>query len=218
MNPDTGGSTARGLRSLREFVRKPPDAERCDLCAIPLALRHQHLVDPKSRRLFCACDPCAILFSSGGETQYRRVPRDPHCLIDFRLSDQAWNSLAIPIGLVFIYSSSVSRQLIGVYPSPAGPTESEIDRDAWQELICDNPGLAALSPDVEALLVNRMHGARQYFRAPIDECYRLTGLVRKYWRGLSGAEEGWRQIGKFFEDLIDRSYPEAVSSYARPLV
>ncbi len=59
--------------------------------------------------------------------------------------------------------------------------------------------LAKLSPDVEALLINRMNGAREYFWVPIDECYRLTGLVRKHWRGFSGGEEGWEQIERFFD-------------------
>ncbi len=218
MKVPANGSGARGLASLRNFVRKPPEAERCDLCSVPLAERHQHLVDPKTRRLLCACDPCAILFSERGETHYRRVPRDTRYLNNFALSDQGWNSLAIPIGLAFIYSSSVSNQILAVYPSPAGPTESAIDKDSWEELVADNPVLAKLTPDVEALLVNRMKGAREYFLAPIDECYKLTGLVRKYWRGFSGGDEGWEQIGKFFDRLKERSYPELVSSHARSFV
>ena len=211
-------SSPRGLASLRNFVRKPPEVERCDLCSVALAEQHQHLVDPKTRHLLCACEPCAILFSSTGETHYRRVPRDIRALNDFRLSDQAWNSLAIPIGLAFIYSSSLSNQILAVYPSPAGPTESELDKDSWQELLADNSMLAKLNPDIEALLINRMNGAREYFLAPIDECYKLTGLVRKYWRGFSGGDEGWKQIGQFFERLRERSYSETVSSYARSFV
>lgn len=212
------GSGTRGLASLRNFVRKQPEPERCDLCALALAEQHQHLIDPQTRRLICACEPCAILFSSGGETHYRRVPRDVRRLNDFNLSDQAWNSLAIPIGLAFLYSSSVSGQMIAVYPSPAGPTESELDKDSWEELVADNPLLEKLNADIEALLINRMHGAREYFWAPIDECYKLTGLVRKYWRGFSGGDEGWQQIGNFFDKLKERSYPTTVSSHARSFV
>ncbi len=211
-------SNARGLASLRNFVRKAPEAERCDLCSLALAEQHQHLLDPQTRRLLCACDPCAVLFNSSGETHYRRVPRDTRYLNNFNLSDGAWNSLAIPIGLAFIYSSSVAGQILAVYPSPAGPTEAEVDKEAWEELIADNPVLAKLSPDVEALLINRMNGAREYFWTPIDECYKLTGVVRKYWRGFSGGDEGWEQIGKFFDRLKERSYGEAVSSHAGSFV
>ena len=119
---------------------------------------------------------------------------------------------------LFIYSSSVSNQIVAVYPSPAGPTEAEIDKDSWEDLLADNPVLAKMNPDVEALLINRMNGARQYFLAPIDECYKLTGLVRKYWRGFSGGDEGWEQIGRFFEQLREHSYPEAVNGHARSLI
>jgi hypothetical protein len=39
-------------------------------------------------------------------------------------------------------------------------------------LTASKPALSALQPDVEALLVNRARGARQYFVVPIDACYR----------------------------------------------
>ncbi|MBV9154871.1 MAG: hypothetical protein JO097_01320, partial [Acidobacteriaceae bacterium] len=152
-----------------------------------------------------------ILFTSSGETKYRRVPRDIRTLNGFALSDQAWNSLGIPIGLAFIYRSSISDQMLAVYPSPAGPTETALDQEAWDEIIAENPGVAKLACDVEALLINRMNGAREYFCVPIDECYRLTGIVRKYWRGFSGGEEGWAQITQFFGHLKERAYSEVVS-------
>ncbi|MBV8572014.1 MAG: hypothetical protein JO319_15455 [Acidobacteriaceae bacterium] len=214
MNPRATGSTARGLASLRELAAKQPDRERCDLCSAVLAERHQHLLDPRSRRLLCACDPCAILFASGGETKYRRVPRDIRRLHSFNLTGQAWNSLGIPIGLAFIYFSSGSRQVFAVYPSPAGPTESELDSEVWNEVVADNPVLARLAPDVEALLINRMNGAQEYFCVPLDECYRLTGLVRKYWRGFSGGDEGWAQINDFFRSLNERSSRYEPAPYA----
>jgi len=214
----TSGSKARGLASLRRFVTKTPETDRCDVCSVPLAEQHQHLLDPKTRKLVCACDPCAILFSSNGETLYRRVPRDLDLLTDLNLPDQVWNSLAIPIGLAFIYKSSTTDEVLAVYPSPAGPTESPLDRECWDEVVQDNPFLAKLTPDVEGLLANRIGGAREYFRAPIDECYKLTGLVKKHWRGFSGGDEAWNEIAGFFNQLRERSYPKAVNSYARSIV
>jgi hypothetical protein len=209
---------ARGLASLRNFVSKPPEVERCDLCAATVGEQHQHLVDPKTRRLLCACDACAILFNERGETKYRRVPRDVRKLDDFALSDQAWNSLGIPIGLVFIYKSSVSDQMLAVYPSPAGPTETTLDDEDWQEIVAENPVLRTLTPDIEALLIHRMNGAREYFWVPIDECYKLTGIVRKYWRGFSGGEDGWDQIARFFDRLKERSYSGVPVHNARSVV
>ncbi|MBV8809107.1 MAG: hypothetical protein JO033_10570 [Acidobacteriaceae bacterium] len=158
------------------------------------------------------------MFSASGETRYRRVPRDTRLLSHFNLSEQAWSSLAIPIGLVFIYTSSASDQMLAVYPSPAGPTETTLDKESWEEVVAENPVLSKLSPDVEALLINRMNGAREYFLVPIDECYKLTGLVRKYWRGFSGGEDGWEQISLFFDRLRERSHANSEGGHARPVV
>lgn len=208
-------SRGRGVASLRNFVRnKQPDVERCELCSAPLGERHQHLIDPQSRRIICSCDACAILFISSGETKYRRVPRDVRALNDFALSDQAWHSLGIPIGLVFIYRSTASGRMLAVYPSPAGPTETALDQESWNEIVAANPRLARLAPDIEALLINRINGAREYFQVPIDECYKLTGIVRKYWRGFSGGEEGWQEITRYFDQLKECAGSELVSAHA----
>ena len=72
-------------------------------------------------------------------------------------------------------------------------------------MLCEqNPVLRELAPDVEALLINRVSGARDYFRVPIDECYKLVGLIRTHWRGLSGGTEVWKEISRFSQSLKDR--------------
>ena len=64
-----------------------------------------------------------------------------------------------------------------------------------------------MQPDVEALLVNRVGAKREYFLAPIDECYKLAGLIRIHWRGLSGGALVWGELEHFFEGLRRRSAP-----------
>jgi hypothetical protein len=49
----------------------------------------------------------------------------------------------------------------------------------------------------------------EYYIAPIDECYRLVGLIRANWKGLSGGSEVWAEIGRFFSGL--RSLADIVS-------
>jgi hypothetical protein len=62
-----------------------------------------------------------------------------------------------------------------------------------------------LEPDVEALLVNRARSARQHFLVPIEDCFRLAGLIRTRWRGLSGGKEVWEEIEGFYEALAGRA-------------
>jgi hypothetical protein len=51
------------------------------------------------------------------------------------------------------------------------------------------------------LLVHRLSVPARYYRAPIDQCYRLVGIVRTHWRGLSGGHEVWQEIDGFFREL-----------------
>jgi hypothetical protein len=189
------------LTALRRFAREQPAVERCDLCAVGLGDEHAHLVEPAARRLLCACQACALLFSGPGNGRYRRVPRQIQRLPDFRLPEAQWDHLLVPIGLAFFYRSSPAERVVAFYPGPAGATESTLDPAAWQALVDANPVLAGLEPDVEALLVNRLGGAREYYRLPIDECYRLVGLVRSRWQGLTGGPAIWTEVAAFFDRL-----------------
>jgi hypothetical protein len=199
-------SQQRGsFAALRQFVRERAPVERCELCSAKLAPDHQHLVEPSSRQLVCCCDACAILFSNQGDTRYRRVPRRVRALPDFRITDAQWDSLLIPISLAFFYASTPAGRVVALYPGPAGAIESLLDLGAWSDLARENPILGQLEPDVEALLVHRASGAREYYIAPIDICYELVGLIRTNWRGLSGGSEVWEEIGRFFARLKERA-------------
>jgi hypothetical protein len=193
------------LRTLRQFVRDKAPAERCDLCSAELAGDHQHLIEPPSRQIVCACDACAILFTSGGETKYKRAPRRILFLPDFQMTDAQWGSLMIPISLAFFFHSAAAGRMVALYPSPAGPIESLLDLEAWAEIARANPVLKEIEPDVEGLLANRVGSAREHFIAPIDECFKLAGLIRAHWRGLSGGAQAWKEIDRFFAGLKQRS-------------
>jgi hypothetical protein len=200
--------------ALRGFVRKRPAAELCELCAARLEPDHEHLLELAARRLECACTPCAILFSGQPSARYRRVPKRLELLGDFRLDEEQWDELHLPINLAFFFYSTRARRVVAIYPSPAGGTESLLSLDAWRQLEADNPVLRELEPDVEALLVNRVRTARDHYRAPIDVCYRLVGLIRANWRGLSGGAQVWEEIGSFFADLQGRSARHRASCHA----
>ena len=130
-----------------------------------------------------------------------RVPRHVRFLPDFHLTDDQWRNLMIPIDLAFFFESSKFGKVIAFYPSPAGPIESILELSSWSEIVHDNPVLNKMSPDVEALLVNRTGSTREYFLAPITECYKLIGLIRMRWRGFSGGTELRKSIEQFFNEL-----------------
>jgi hypothetical protein len=194
------------LAALQKFVRKPRQrAEVCELCASPIGSEHFHLLEFEKRRVACACDPCAILFNGNARQRYRRIPRDITRLQDFILDDQEWDSLLIPINLAFFVNSSSAGRVVAQYPSPGGAMESSLDLEYWDAIAKRNPVLRKFDADVEALLVNRISNPAQYYRAPIDHCFKLIGIIRKHWHGLSGGTEVWQEIDRFFQQLDELS-------------
>lgn len=199
---EAAGQAGRGsLATLRQFIRKPREqVVVCELCARVLSHDHQHLLELENNRVVCSCDACAILFDGNARQRYRRIPREVERL-DFVIDDQEWNSLLIPINLAFFVRSSAAGRIVAQYPSPAGVMESLLDLEYWDAIEERNPVVKRFAPDVEALLVNRLNEQRRYYRAPIDRCFHLVGLMRTKWRGLSGGSEVWHAIDDFFEDL-----------------
>jgi hypothetical protein len=197
----TGRLVPGALSVLRQFARRREELEACELCAEPIQAGHPHLVDPHKRELRCACPACALLLSEGPGSRWKRVPRRTEQLERFRLSDAHWDALRIPVGLAFFFRSSAAGRVAAFYPGPAGATECLIPLDAWVLLEADNPVLAELQPDIEALLVNRIGGANDGYLVSIDECYRLVGVIRLGWHGFSGGDEVWGEIARFFAGL-----------------
>jgi hypothetical protein len=187
--------------ALQRFVRPRKVVERCDLCSTELAPEHPHLIEPKNRQISCACQSCAILFTNQTDGRYKRIPHETKYLPDFRMSDSQWNDLTLPIQLAFFFKSSAEERVIALYPSPAGAMESLLTLEAWEDIEIENAVLQKMETDTEALLVNRVGEAREYFVAPIDKCFELVGLIRLKWTGLSGGTEAWNEIAKFFENL-----------------
>jgi len=191
-------------------MRAPAPVERCELCNAALAAAHGHLIDTTTRKVTCACEPCAILFASDAASKFRRIPRRIRFLPAFQLSDGQWDALMIPISLAFFFHSTPADRVVALYPSPAGPTESLLALESWDEIVRENPILGEMESDVEALLVNRIGSVRgvaqaEYYVAPIDQCFKLVGLIRSRWRGLSGGAEVWEEIGRFFGELKARA-------------
>jgi hypothetical protein len=209
----------KAFARLRQLARKRTAAERCDMCSQELASEHEHLVEPANRRLICACGACAILFEGQAGAKFKRVPRQVLFLRDFHLTDAQWDGLMVPIEMVFFFHSSLHGKMIALYPSPAGPTESLLSLDTWSDIVQSNPVLNEMEADVTALLVNRVGQGRtsqpaEYYLVPIDECYKLVGIIRAHWHGLSGGTEVWREINTFFGALKRRAGIVSESAHA----
>jgi Family of unknown function (DUF5947) len=219
MVQQSNGKAFSAFSSLRRFaqeesekaaeavVHKRAAPERCEMCSEPIPSVHRHLLNVSTREIMCTCRPCSILFDreAASEGKYRLVPDRRLLLEDFEMSDVQWASLRIPVDMAFFFYSTPVERVAAFYPSPMGPTESLLELSAWEELEEGNPVLMGMERDAEALLVNRVRGAREHFLVPIDECYSLVGLIRIHWRGLSGGQTVWEEIDQFFGTLRRRS-------------
>jgi Family of unknown function (DUF5947) len=203
------GTPSLARLARREASRREAAQERCELCGTPIGAEHRHVLDLESRELACACRACALLFEKPGAARgrYRAIGDRRLKIEDLRLDDVAWEELRLPVDMAFFFRSSREGRVMAYYPSPMGPTESLLRLDAWQRLEADNPVLRTLADDVEALLVNRVRGARRYWLVPIEDCYALVGLIRTRWRGLTGGREVWEEIGTFCDQLDRRARP-----------
>jgi Family of unknown function (DUF5947) len=190
--------------------REPPPAaagERCDLCAEPLPEEHRHLLDLETGELLCGCRGCMLLMGreGAGAGRYRTIPQRRLELPDLVFDAGTWAALGIPVDMAFFSHSTRAGRMRVLYPGPMGVTEARLHDGAWTTLCDDNPALHTLEPDVEALLVQRAGGAREHWILPLDDCFRLVGIVRMHWRGLTGGADVWHEIERFFDDLKERS-------------
>jgi hypothetical protein len=200
------GSAIRELRRLANRRLEGTAAaaeERCDLCSVVIPSDHRHMLHVEDRLIVCTCETCRALFA--GDGAYRPTGTRTLWLAGLDLPDDLWASFRIPIGLAFFFQSRNGGPggdggVVAFYPSPAGTTECELDLRAWDALVAANPVLEELEPDAEALIVNRLGGARQHAIVPIDECYRLVGLVRVNWTGISGGADIEAAVAQFFAD------------------
>ena len=207
MNLEEVDPGRRAFATLRTFAQRPVQrVEHCELCHVEVGTDHPHLLKLEGRRLVCSCLACALLFTGDGGRRYRRLPSDVEQLRDFAISDAEWESLGIPINLAFFVQDADDGSVSAKYPSPGGATESRLSRDTWQNLVRSHESLERMEPEVQALLVNRVARGQaaaggEYYLVPIDLCYRLVGVIRKYWRGFSGGTEVWQEVESFFSQI-----------------
>src|SRR2546421_9726518 len=92
--------------ALQRFARQAARAtaavqEQCEFCGEPLPPVHRHLLEIAAREVRCVCRACSLLFdrAAASEGKYRLIPDRRRYLAEFRMSDDQWDSLRIPVGL-----------------------------------------------------------------------------------------------------------------------
>jgi hypothetical protein len=199
VDPTLVAGLRRFARSPARSAPSPVDGPHCELCPLSLAADHKHLLDLEERRIICVCPTCWSIRS--GEARYRPTGSRTLWLEPFELSDELWAAFQIPIGLAFFLRSTSTGAVVAMYPSPAGATECELDLVAWERLVEANPVLEDLDPDAEALIVNRMTTPHLHAIAPLDDCYRLVGIIKSTWEGISGGAAMEEAVQRYFDDL-----------------
>jgi hypothetical protein len=199
------GSTAQA--GTAQASTADAEVEHCELCREVLTDRHGHLVDTEKRSLACACRACYLLFTHEGAAggRYRAVPERIYHDPEHPLSAEDWNELQIPVAMAFFFYNSAIGRVVAGYPSPAGPTECELDLEAWDRIAAAHPLFGEMAPDVEAILVNRTDLGNEVFLIPIDMCYSLVGELRMYWSGFDGGAEVRTALATFLTGLRHRA-------------
>lgn len=174
-------------------------ADGCGMCSAPVGPDHAHILDERSGEPLCACRACALLFErdAAGEGHYRLVP---HRRV--RLTGVRAGALGVPVGLAF-FVVEPDGTVVARYPSPAGATAWTVDPDAWTAATSGCPALATMRRASEALLVDTTGDADEQWLVPIDDCYRLAGVIRQAWTGLTGGHRVRAEIEAFFGGLTE---------------
>ena len=213
-----GGDGRGGLAGLRRLTgpapERPPEPrapQRCEMCGVPIGQEHGHVADTHDHRLLCTCRPCSLLFdpTGAGGHRYRGLGTRVVAVPDLRLDEATWDGLQIPVDLAFFLRQG--GRFLAFYPGPSGATESELDLGEWERVLADNPALAAVRDETEAVLLRHLDTGVRCHVVPVDVCYELVGLVRTHWVGLAGGPEVWRLIDDFFAGLDARAEPSGAT-------
>jgi hypothetical protein len=203
----TDRSQAEVIQSLRRLqMRQMPEGlapleANCDLCGTSMPEEHRHLLHLDDRRIVCACESCWALRS--GDTEYRPTGSRVVWLEDLDMPEELWARFRIPIGLAFFLLGDDG--VAAFYPSPVGATEAEIDPEAWAELGERNAAVRGLETHAETLILDRMGERGRAVIAPTDEAYRLVGLIKLHWEGISGGAAVGEAVDGFFAELRERA-------------
>jgi hypothetical protein len=202
--PDPGLVPATSLvrkRTAAKPAAEDPHAQpvACDLCGAPAAEEHPHLFDVEARALKCVCQACGLVMQTS--ERLRRVPERVTRVRTLASDDAAWARLGLPVGLAFFVRRRGGDEVEVHYPGMVGTVTSSVPLEVWREVASGHRAIADLAEEVEALVVNRIEGAREHWIVGIDRAYALAGRVRAKWRGFTGGDEVRAELSSYFMAL-----------------
>ena len=194
-------------------------AARCDRCGVGLLPdpRHAHLFSYSRRSLLCACAACSAPYREGviGKERspaYRLVPSRVERIDALSLTQADWEELGIPVQIAFL----LKNQRENGWRLGRGRGPSRLSQPG-REYGIGHPAGGVDPPLVQLLSARATRAGRRsparrqaprqarYFRAPIDECYRLAGLLRSHWEGFAGGPRVGAAVDDFFAELASRA-------------
>lgn len=196
------------MKRLFEATRRKPDEERCELCALPLPARHDHLYELRARAVRCACTGCALIVPTSERSLYRRIPvRRDAVAIDL----DAWLArLGSPVGIAAIVARDDGRTTVS-YPGPAGLAETDLDLDVAAALdvairdasaghhMVGGADDTALAREVEALVIANLPSMRGAWIVGIDVVFKMIAELRASWEGMTGGQRVGEAIARALE-------------------
>src|SRR5579875_3709610 len=188
--------SAPGLLSWREEAGRPGEQQPGQApVALPLGALRRFVSreGQPQRRPLERCELCSALLLPTHRHLLAPERRQVLCVCD-------------PCALLFRAGSQAGQGQYRLIPERyRWLRDLELTDAEWEGLVARYPLLGELLPDVEALLINRVRGRRETYLVPIDVCYRLTGLIRACWRGLSGGLEVEQVLRTFFAELQEQA-------------
>ena len=107
--------------------------------------------------------------------------------------------------VAFFFVNSELGRVVGVYPSPAGATESELPLGAWDAVLAGRARAGDARPGRRGAARPGAAGpSSSCFLVPIDVCYELVGQLRRLWRGFDGGQDVRRELDEFFARIAGR--------------
>ena len=226
-SPGVGRAAGHAARAMPQLRQPPPEprAGEVRVCAPrPWPPRTSTWSKLQSRRLVCAARParCSSAASKSGLSP-RAAATSSSCPTSASPTPQ-WESLLIPISLAFFFHSTPAERVRGrISQSGRG---HRIALGIWKpgrRWSTRTPCWPRCNPTSRPCWSIAWAAQRSYYRVPIDECYKLVGLIRVHWRGLSG---GMRSVGRGGQVLrplegeipavIDLNFQVAASRAAGP--